>query len=108
VWLCGCASARGQQRERESKLRNRPFDSVPKGKLARLTNIIVIGKRRTWFIRLGAGAVEIPRDFVSSLAFPAPQNKEKERGKLQQGHFCATHCWSGSVLKVTSLSRDEP
>jgi hypothetical protein len=92
VWVCFCRRTAERERERENKLRNRPFDSVPKGKLARLTNIIVIGKRRTWVIRLGAGAVEIPRDFVSSLAFPAPQSKEKERGKLQQGNFCATHC----------------
>lgn len=58
VIVC-CAAGREQ---RENAFRNRPFDSIPKSKLARLTNIIVIGKSKTWFIRLGAEAVRIPGD----------------------------------------------
>jgi len=55
VWCC-C------REKREKAFGNRPFDSIPKSKLARLTNIIVIGKGKTWFIRLGAEAVGIPGD----------------------------------------------
>jgi hypothetical protein len=72
---------------RENAFRNRPFDSIPKGRLARLTNIIVIGKGKTWFSRLRAGAVEIPRDVVPPLLQKRGAEKEEN---CKKGILCDT------------------
>lgn len=81
--LCCC-----QRALRQNAFRNRPFDSIPMGKLARLANIIVIGKGKTWFSRLGVEAVRIPGDAATtpqSLTYCLETEEQSGHGHCKKG-----------------------